>query len=262
MHHRARSAEAKLRRAEDLLDAARVLAADRGGIRHLTLAAVTEAAGLHPSAVRRYFSSREELLLELAERGWEQWRDAVTARLAGAHGLTPAGTATVVSSTLASLPLFCDLLTHVPLSLEGDVGIERARRYKTRSFEAYDVIVKTLTATGTMTAVQVQDLITTALGLTANLWQISHPTPTLARLYEQEPRWGHAALDFEPRLTRLLQAAAIGLTVSPPTGSQPERSGTHTRYAGVSGTESRSARSACPSCRAAGCRCPTCGLAR
>jgi hypothetical protein len=81
------------------------------------------------------------------------------------------------------------------------------------------VIVETLTATGTMNAAQVQDLITTALGLTANLWQLSHPTPTLALLYQQEPRWGHAALDFEPRLARLLRAAATGLTVGPSTGS-------------------------------------------
>jgi AcrR family transcriptional regulator len=214
MHHRARSAEAKQRRSEDLLDAATALATKQGGVRHVTLAAVTEMAGLHPSAVRRYFASREELLLQLAERGWEQWRDAVTARLAGAHRLAPAATAAVVSSTIASLPLFCDLLTHVPLSLEGDVGIERARDYKTRSFEAYDVIVENLTATGSMTAGQIQDLLTMTLGLTANLWQISHPTPTLARLYEQEPRWGHVALDFEPRLTRLLQASAAGLTGS------------------------------------------------
>jgi AcrR family transcriptional regulator len=212
MHSRARSPEAKLRRAEDLLEAACTLAADRGGVRHITLAAVTEAAGLHPSAVRRYFASKEELLLELAERGWNQWRDTLTARLAGARGLTPPETAAAVSAALASLPLFCDLLTHVPLSLEGEVDIERARRYKTRSFAAYDTIVDTLAATGTMTTGQVQDLITTALGLTANLWQISHPTPTLARLYAQEPRWGHAALDFEPRLTRLLQATATGLT--------------------------------------------------
>jgi AcrR family transcriptional regulator len=211
MYRRARSQEAKLRRAEDLLDAARVLAADRGGVRHITLAAVTEAAGLHPSAVRRYFASKEELLLELAERGWNEWRDALTDRLAGARDLTPPETAAVVSATLASLPLFCDLLTHVPLSLEGEVDIERARRYKTRSFEAYDTVVETLTATGTMTAGQVQDLITTALGVTANLWQLSHPTATLAELYAQEPRWGHVALDFEPRLTRLLQATATGL---------------------------------------------------
>ena len=212
MHRRARSQEAKLQRAEDLLDAASTLAAELGGVRHVTLAAVTEAAGLHPSAVRRYFASREELLLELAERGWDQWRDALTAHLAEARDLTPPETAAAVSTTLASLPLFCDLLTHIPLSLEGEVDIERARRYKTRSFAAYDTIVDTLTATGTMSTARIHDLITTALGLTANLWQLAHPTPTLAQLYAQEPRWGHAALNFEPRLTRLLQATATGLT--------------------------------------------------
>jgi AcrR family transcriptional regulator len=211
MHNRARSQEAKLRRAEDLLDAARTLAADRGGIRHITLAAVTEAAGLHPSAVRRYFDSKEELLLELAERGWNQWRDVLTAHLADARGLTPSQTAATLATTLASQPLFCDLLTHIPLSLEGDVGIERARRYKTNSFTAYDTIVDALTTAGTLTSAQVQDLITAALGLTANLWQLSHPTPTLTELYAQHPRWGHIALDFAPRLTRLLQATAVGL---------------------------------------------------
>jgi AcrR family transcriptional regulator len=109
VHRRARSGEDKLRRAEDLLDAARALAAERGGVRYVTLAAVTEAAGLHPSAVRRYFESREELLLELAERGWTQWRDALRAQIADARGLGPREVATAVSTTIASLPLFCDL---------------------------------------------------------------------------------------------------------------------------------------------------------
>jgi AcrR family transcriptional regulator len=219
VHRRARSHEAKLRRAEDLLDAARALAIARGGVRHITLAAVTEAAGLHPSAVRRYFDSKEELLLELAERGWDQWRDTLTAHLTGVRDLTPARTAAAVAATLASLPLFCDLLTHTPLSLEGEVTIERARRYKTRSFAAYDAIVDALAGAGTMTAAQVQSLITTALGVTAYLWQVSHPTATLAELYAQEPRWAHAALDFEPRLSRLLQATAVGLAITGSTRS-------------------------------------------
>jgi AcrR family transcriptional regulator len=212
VHRRARSTEDKLRRAEDLLDAARALAAEHGGVRHITLAAVTEAAGLHPSAVRRYFESKEELLLELAERGWNQWRDALHAHLANARGLEPREVAAALSTTITSLPLFCDLLTHVPLSLEGEVSIDRARRYKTNSFAAYDAIIDTLTTAGTMTTEQVHDLIAATLGLTANLWQLAHPTATLAQLYAQEPRWGHAALDFEERLTRLLQATATGLT--------------------------------------------------
>ncbi|MEV0065819.1 MULTISPECIES: TetR family transcriptional regulator [unclassified Amycolatopsis] len=211
MHRRARSEEAKLQRAEDLLAAARGLAVELGGVRHVTLAAVTEAAGLHASAVRRYFASREELFLELAERGWEEWRDVLTARLAGARGLPPGELAEALSTTIVTLPLFCDLLTHVSLSLEGDVSVERARQYKTRSFKAYDVIVDTLVNAGTLTAQQVHDVIAALLGTTSYFWQLSHPTATLAELYRQEPRWSHTALDFEPRLTRLLKATAEGL---------------------------------------------------
>ncbi|MBW8795769.1 MAG: TetR family transcriptional regulator [Streptomyces sp.] len=211
MQSRARSAEAKRSRAEDLLNAARSLAADLGGVRHLTLAAAARAAGLHPSAIRRYFDSREELLLELAERGWEQWRETLTARLAGVRDLTPADTAAAVAATLTAQPLFCDLLIHVPLSLEGDVGTDRAYRYKTNASAAHDAIIDALTASGTMSADAVRDLTTVALGQTAYLWQVSHPTPTLAELYTRHPRWGHFAADFEPRLTRLLQATATGL---------------------------------------------------
>ncbi|SFJ29789.1 MULTISPECIES: TetR family transcriptional regulator [Amycolatopsis] len=211
MHRRARSQEAKLQRTEDLLAAARTLAAERGGVRHVTLAAVTEAAGLHPSAVRRYFDSKEELLLELAERGWRQWRETLLARVSGAHDLTPEQTASAVAQTLAAQPLFCDLLTHVPLSLEGEVAIDRARRFKAASFGAYDDIVEALAKAGALTPAQARDLVTAAVGITANLWQVSHPTATLARLYAENPRWEHAALDFEPRLTRLLRAMARGL---------------------------------------------------
>lgn len=209
---RARSQEAKLQRTESLLDAAARLAAELGGVRHVTLAAVTEAAGLHPSAVRRYFASKEELLLELAERGWGQWRELLALRAAGLRELPPRETAALIAATLAAQPLFCDLLTHVPLGLEGEVDLERARQYKTRSFAAYDEIVDLLVACGTLSAEQLHDLIAAALGMTANFWQLSHPTATLAELYRQEPRWAHVALDFEPRLTRLLQATAVGLT--------------------------------------------------
>ncbi|MCD9899835.1 hypothetical protein LUR56_06275 [Streptomyces sp. MT29] len=115
-------------------------------------------------------TARIELLLELAEYGWHEWSVLLTARLADARDLTPEQTADAVAGTLAAQPLFCDLLTHVPLSLEGDVGIERARRVRTSSFTSYDAIVDTLTGAGTMTGAQVHDLITVALGLTADLW--------------------------------------------------------------------------------------------
>lgn len=84
-------------------------------------------AGLHRTGVRRYYASKEELLLELAERGWRQWSAAINQMLGDREDLQPRDVAAVLADTIASLPVFCDLLTHVTLSLEGDVDIERAR---------------------------------------------------------------------------------------------------------------------------------------
>ncbi|MFE7127241.1 TetR family transcriptional regulator [Streptomyces sp. NPDC057617] len=214
MRQRARSVEDKARRAEALLEAAEAIALELGGVRYVTLAAVTERAGLHRTGVRRYYASKEELFLELAERGWGQWRDAIKAEAGERTGLGPAQTAAVVSGTLASLPVFCDLLTHVPLHLEGDVDIERARRYKTNAFAAHDEMAAVLDRASSLTAEQIVNLLAVAVVLAAGFWQLSHPTPTLAELYKQVPAWGHAALDFTPRLDHLLKTFATGLTAT------------------------------------------------
>ncbi|MDI5939509.1 MULTISPECIES: TetR family transcriptional regulator [Micromonospora] len=211
MRQRARSIDDKQRRSEDLLVAAEAVALERGGVRFVTLAPVTERAGLHRTGVRRYYASKEELLLELAERGWQQWSAAITDKVRDSDGLGPREVALVLADTIASLPVFCDLLTHVTLSLEGDVDIERARQYKTRAFAAYDEIVAALDRASSMTVDQIQALLAATLAFAANFWQVSHPTPTLAALYEQVPEWGHVAFDFRPRLQLLLQSTAVGL---------------------------------------------------
>ena len=211
MRERARSTEDKAQRSEDLLAAAESVALELGGVRFVTVAAVTERAGLHRTGVRRYYASKEELLLELAERGWGQWRDAIKKETEGRTGSGPVEVATILAETITSLPVFCDLLAHVAMNLEGDVDMERARRYKTNATAAHDELATALRHASSMTASQIQTLVATTVSLAASFWQVSHPTPTLAALYEQVPSWGHAALDFEPRLTLILQATAIGL---------------------------------------------------
>ncbi len=83
---RARSAEHKERRAADLVEAARSLALS-GGARTVTLTAIAERAGVHPSAVRRYFDSREDILLLLAGQAWREWSDSLARQLSRRHGL-------------------------------------------------------------------------------------------------------------------------------------------------------------------------------
>ncbi len=206
MRERARSVEDKTRRSDDLLEAAESLALELGGVRFITLARVTERAGLHRTGVRRYYASKEELLLELAERGWRQWRDKVTAAVGDRTGLGPREVAAALSETLASMPVFCDLLTHVAVSLEGDVDIERARRYKTDSFAAHDEMVDALDRASDMTADQIRALVAAAMAFAAVFWQVSQPDP--------DPRGavraGAGLGSRRPRFRSQAQAAARG----------------------------------------------------
>ena len=214
---RARSPQDKQLRKTALLEAARGLATVHG-VSEVTLAAVTARVGLHPTAVRRYFESREELLLELTEQGWAAWHDLLVGGLADAHshgdarGLTAPQVAGVVSGSLEQLPLFCDLLTHVVLGLEGAVRLERARQYKTAATAAYDAMTQALASSGAGLDDQgAQLLLTAAMSCAAYLYQLSRPTATLRQLYAEEPRWAHDALRFREQLTALLTAVAAGV---------------------------------------------------
>jgi AcrR family transcriptional regulator len=207
---RARSPHDKELRKAALLAAARQLALEEG-VREVTLTAVTARVGLHPSALRRYFESREELLLELAERGWEEWRAELTTGLLDARDIAAAELAEIVSGSLERLPLFCDLLTHVVLSLEGAVRLERARRYKIAATAAYDAMTDALLgADMRLDREGAQTVLTAAMTGAAYLFQLSRPSATLRRLYAQEPRWAHDALRFREQLTALLTAVALG----------------------------------------------------
>jgi AcrR family transcriptional regulator len=217
---RARSPRDKQLRKTALLEAARDLATEHGA-REVTLTAVTSRVGLHPTAVRRYFESREELLLELAEQGWAEWRDRLLSALENARGLTPPDVADLVADSLDQLPLFCDLLTHVALSLEGAVRLERARRYKTAATSAYDAMTQALAgAPAGLGHQEAQALLTAAMSCAAYLFQLSRPTATLRQLYAEEPRWAHDALRFREQLTTLLTMVAAGARLH--SASQPD----------------------------------------
>ncbi|WP_165571395.1 TetR/AcrR family transcriptional regulator, partial [Mycobacteroides abscessus] len=78
---RARTDEKKRQRAAAIVEAARSLAVE-SGVTSVTLTAVANRAGVHYSAVRRYFSSHKEVLLHLAAEGWTRWSATVCAALA------------------------------------------------------------------------------------------------------------------------------------------------------------------------------------
>jgi AcrR family transcriptional regulator len=214
---RARSGEQKQRRAADLLDSARTLAAARG-VRSVTLTEIANQAGIHVSAVRRYYESREEILLQLAGEGWRDWAAAVTSDLA-AHRPASADTlAQVLATSLGNRGLFCDLLGHVSLSLEREVSIDRALEFKVLGLDAVDELVAAIRASvPVLSTAQARDVVATAASLAASAWQASHPPPSLQQLYREDPRLRHDAVEFVPTLRRTLRALVGGMLTDEPT---------------------------------------------
>jgi AcrR family transcriptional regulator len=209
---RARSPEHKRRREEDLVESARRLAS-ADGVRAVTLTAIATNAGVHPSAVRRYFASREEILLRLAADGWTEWARAVTAALHDRHDVPRADLAELLTATLADRTLFCDLLTHATLNLEYDVPLETAKAYKMESHAALQQVTEAVVrACPRFDAASARDFLHATTALAASLWHISHPPETLVRLYADDPELTHTAIEFAPMLTRWTCALDSGLS--------------------------------------------------
>jgi AcrR family transcriptional regulator len=205
---RARSAEHREQRARDLLEAARTLAVEHGA-RTVTLTAIAAQAGVHVSGVRRYFDSREDILLALAAEGWREW----AARMAAA---LPAGgsadVAEVLVRTLAELPLFCDLLAQLPLSLRRDAPLESVRAATVTELDQVETIARLVAAASDrLDQDEARELVGATALLAGALWQAAHPTDQVAGLYRDDPRLGRAASQFTPGLTRLVGAIAAGL---------------------------------------------------
>ncbi|GHB52211.1 TetR family transcriptional regulator [Streptomyces viridiviolaceus] len=212
---RARSAEAKQAREAAILDAARALGRGRG-IRDVTLTDIATEVGMHKSALLRYFETREQIFLELTAEGWREWSASLRADLQARAEATPADVAEVFAATLAARPLFCDLLAQAPLNLERNVSLEAVRAFKLVTLHEVDLIGGELSRLLGLTEQQVLDMISTATGMAGALWQMASPGPRLRELYTSDPRLGHAIVEVEPRLRRILTAFLTGTGVGVP----------------------------------------------
>ncbi|MFG3357980.1 TetR family transcriptional regulator [Streptomyces griseofuscus] len=209
---RARSAEAKQAREAAILDAARTLGRVRG-VRDVTLTDIAAAVGMHKSALLRYFETREQIFLALTAEGWRDWSAELRADLGRRSEATSAEVAAVFAGTLAARPIFCDLLAQAPLNLERNVSIESVRSFKLVTLKEVELIGGDLGRLLGLDESQSVDMIATATSLAGALWQMATPGPRLRELYTSDPRLGHAVVEVEPRLNRVLSAYLRGLGV-------------------------------------------------
>ncbi|MBI0298680.1 TetR family transcriptional regulator [Streptomyces sp. PRKS01-29] len=207
---RARSARAKQAREEAILDAARALGRERG-VRDVTLTDIAGAVGMHKSALLRYFETREQIFLRLTAEGWRQWSAELRGDLERRTHATAPEVAEIVAATLAARPMFCDLLAQAPMNLERNVSIDSVRDFKLVTLGEIERIGEELRRLLGLTEPQTVDLVATATSLAGALWQMATPGPRLRELYETDPRLGHAIVEVEPRLRRVLTAFLTGL---------------------------------------------------
>jgi AcrR family transcriptional regulator len=209
---RARTEENKRQRAAALVEAARSLAVETG-VASVTLTAVAGRAGVHYSAVRRYFTSHKEVLLHLAAEGWVRWSSSVCDSLSEGE-MSPERVAETLANGLAADPLFCDLLANLHLHLEHEVEIERVveirRTISAAAVALADAIERALPVLGRSGAF---DTLIAAYSLAAAFWQIANPPERLSDVYAEEPEvlpqeWN---IEFASALTRVLTATCIGL---------------------------------------------------
>ncbi|WP_037255879.1 TetR/AcrR family transcriptional regulator [Kibdelosporangium aridum] len=217
---RARSAEHKRQRRDEMLDAARNLALDKG-VRAVTMTDIAAEIGVHKSAVLRYFETREAVFLELLTEGWAEWVDACVPAVEAA-GSDPVEVARAIAETLSKRPLFCDLLAHAPMNLERGVSVEAVREFKLTSFGHIDRFVQAVTtALPTLTKDEGWSLISAVNALASTLWQITHPTAAVAELYRTDPQIGHAVGDFGPNLREQTETFILGLLARRGIGARP-----------------------------------------
>ncbi|MGW0080273.1 TetR family transcriptional regulator [Streptomyces sp. NPDC003393] len=219
---RARSAQAKQAREEAILDAARALGRGRG-IRDVTLTDIAAAVGMHKSALLRYFETREQIFLKLTAEGWREWSADVRAQLGERAHSTAGEVAEILASTLAARPMFCDLLAQAPLNLERNVSVDSVRAFKLVTLEEIELIGAELRRLLGLTESQTVDLVATATSLAGALWQMATPGPRLRELYRTDPRLGHAVVEVEPRLRRVLAAFLAGLDTGAAGTDRPSR---------------------------------------
>jgi AcrR family transcriptional regulator len=165
---------------------------------------------MHKSALLKYFTTRDEIYLRLAETLWEEWTSVVRSSLAGASSIQDVARA--MTSPLAERPLFCDLIAHAALNLERNVPIGSARAYNRVVLPAIERMLQDIREVlPYLDETDLFDLVAMVTGVAAGLYQIANPPPPLAALYRTDPELGHATLDFRETLQRIAETFLAGL---------------------------------------------------
>ena len=217
MFQRARSEQQRAQRRQAILDAAAAMLAEMP-VAEVTLSELSRRVGLAKSNVLRYFESREAVLLELLDSAAQEWLAQLEQDLPAA--VDPAAAradridqlAAVITASLATRPILCDLAGAQSAVLERNVSARVAAEFK-RAVAGHVARLSALVAgclpeLGAVGALQVAGATVLVAGA---LWPAAQPSAAMLAAYAADPSLAAMRLDFATTLRELLAVLAAGV---------------------------------------------------
>jgi AcrR family transcriptional regulator len=213
---RARTEEQREIRRRAILDMASTML-DGMPVAAVTLNELSRRVGLAKPNVLRYFESREAVLLELLDRFLQEWLTELAGELAAGVDedapMTERATAVaeILSRSLSSRMVLCDLFGAQGSVLEHNVSVEVVTRYKRAFLDRLTtmaaLIQKYLPELGeNAAAFSLQTMVMAGAGAA-----YSTPPPSLQAAYRAEPDLARFHVDLKEYLRLALTAALLGV---------------------------------------------------
>ncbi|ASY34443.1 putative TetR family transcriptional regulator [Streptomyces sp. Tu6071] len=213
---RARSEEQREIRRRAILDTAATML-DEMPVAEVSLNELSRRVGLAKSNVLRYFESREAVLLELLDDFLGDWLAVLADELAegieaqAAPEVRAERLAEILSRSLASRTVLCDLFGAQGGVLEHNVSVEVVKRHKRSSLAKLAGMVELVRRHVPELGEGAEMFCLTSLISAGALAAYVPPPPSLLAAYEDEPALGVLHLDLREALRISLTAALLGV---------------------------------------------------
>jgi AcrR family transcriptional regulator len=213
---RARSEEQREARRQAILDTATAML-DEMPVAEVTLNELSRRVGLAKSNVLRYFESREAVLLELLDDFLGRWLAELAGELAAGIEAHPAPEvragqlAEILSQSLASRTVLCDLFGAQGAVLERNVSVEVVKRHKRASLTRLATMSELIRRHVPELGDGAQWFCLMSLFSAGALSSYVPPPPSLLAAYADEPALGVLHLEMRDALRLAFTATLVGL---------------------------------------------------
>ncbi len=201
-------------RRRTILDAAAAML-DQMPVADLSLNELSRRVCLAKSNVLRYFESREEILLELLDRGLRECVEEIAAQVSTIDPRLPATErgdrlAAVFARSLQDRPVVCELFAAQPGVLERNVSTEVVLRYKRSGYATLVTLVDAVRKAVPELGEGAWTFCTMSAVMAAALSAHFRPSPAVLAALEADPALAALRLDHPAALESVLATMAAG----------------------------------------------------